>query len=64
MDYKIACIIVTYNRKELLKKCLNAVICQTFKPHTVYIIDNASSDGTMDAIKEWGFYDCKKMGFK
>lgn len=54
----IACIVVTYNRKELLKRCLDAVNQQTYKPKSVYIIDNASIDGTIDSVKEWGYYNC------
>ena len=57
---KIACVIVTYNRKVLLKNCLDAVASQTYKPHTVYITDNASTDGTMDSVKECGYYECEK----
>lgn len=57
---KIACIIVTYNRKTLLKRCLEAVNAQTYKPTCVYITDNASTDGTIDSVQEWGFYNCCK----
>ena len=49
---KIACVIVTYNRKQLLKRCLDAVVAQIFKPSVVYITDNASTDGTIDSVKE------------
>lgn len=61
---KIACNIVTYNRKELLKNCLDAVVNQTFKPDTVYITDNASTDGTIDAVKDWGYYNCEVNDIK
>ena len=57
--YKIACVVVTYNRKILLKRCLDAIVAQTYKPHCVYILDNASSDGTIDSVKEWSYYNCK-----
>lgn len=46
INYKIAAIVVTYNRKELLKKCINAILNQSFLPSIIYIIDNASTDGT------------------
>lgn len=59
---KIACVIVTYNRKELLKRCLEAVSTQTYKPNVVYIIDNASTDGTIDSVKDWGYYEREKDG--
>ena len=62
LDKRIACVIVTYNRKQLLKRCLDAVASQTYKPTVVYITDNASTDGTLDTVKEWGYYECEKEG--
>ena len=59
---KIACVIVTYNRKELLKRCIDAVCSQTYPPKTVYITDNASTDGTIESVKKWGYYECERDG--
>ena len=64
MDLEIACVIVTYNRKALLHRCLDAVLKQTFKPKCVYITDNASTDGTIDLVKDSGFYNCIKNGIE
>lgn len=61
---KIGCVVVTYNRKLLLKRCLFAVANQSFKPTCVYILDNASTDGTMEVVKEWGFYNTENDGIK
>ncbi len=58
MNYSIACIVVTYNRKEFLKECLSHISNQTYKPQTVYIVDNASTDGTIESVKKWGYYNC------
>lgn len=58
--FKIACIIVTYNRKAYLKRCLDAVNNQLYKPNVVFIIDNASIDGTMDFVMKCGYYECVK----
>lgn len=60
--WNIACVVVTYNRKELLKRCLDAVNSQVLKPSTVFIVDNASTDGTQDSVKEWGYYECIHNG--
>ena len=54
MKSKIAAVVVTYNRKELLAVCLDAILKQEYKPHTVYIIDNASTDGTEALVHELG----------
>lgn len=54
-NYRIAAVVVTYNRKEQLLDCLNAIANQTFKPAKVFIIDNASSDGSEEMIAEHGY---------
>lgn len=54
MQYKIACVVVTYNRKDLLLDCLKSISQQTYKPTTVFIIDNASTDGTKDLLLQEG----------
>lgn len=51
---KIAAVVVTYNRKNLLIECLKAIIEQSQKPNTVFIIDNASTDGTCELLKKHG----------
>src|SRR5437868_757112 len=43
---KIAAIVVTYNRRGLLEKCLEALKNQTIKLHSIIIVDNASTDDT------------------
>lgn len=42
---KVAAIVVTYNRKELLQQCVDKLQNQT-EPLDIFIIDNASTDGT------------------
>lgn len=61
MNYKVAVIVVTFNRKELLKYCLEAIVEQDYRPAGVYIIDNASTDRTDVWVKENG-YDGVKNG--
>lgn len=51
----ISTIIVTYNRKQYLERCLNAVLAQTRLPEALYIIDNASTDGTPEMLKDKGY---------
>ena len=61
---RIAGVVVTYNRKHLLKRCLEALSSQNFKPQVVFIVDNASTDGTMESVQEWGFYNCFNNGIE
>lgn len=51
MDKKIAAVVVTYNRKNDLKKNLKCLKKQTRKIDRIFIIDNASTDGTEDFIR-------------
>ncbi len=53
----VAAVIVTFNRKHLLGKCLEAVRAQTRPCERLFIIDNASSDGTFEFLAAQGFLD-------
>lgn len=46
----ITAIVVTYNRIELLRKCISALLQQTAPLKRIIIIDNASGDGTEEAF--------------
>ena len=52
MSERVCAVIVTYNRKDLLRECLNAVLGQTRPPDHVLVVDNASTDGTSEMLKE------------
>jgi rhamnopyranosyl-N-acetylglucosaminyl-diphospho-decaprenol beta-1,3/1,4-galactofuranosyltransferase len=43
--------VVTYNRRELLAACLQAIKAQTRRPDRVLVVDNASTDGTTDMVR-------------
>lgn len=48
---KVVALVVTYNRKELLIECLTAILNQTYPLTSIIIIDNASTDGTEEALR-------------
>lgn len=50
MNDQIAAVLVTYNRKALLKDCFDAVVGQTLLPDAIIIIDNNSMDGTQNLL--------------
>lgn len=52
---RIAAVVVTYNRKELLKENIEALQKQTRKPDGIIIIDNHSTDGTEEWIRSSGY---------
>ena len=48
----ISVIVVTWNARSLLKKCLISLYNQTYKRYEVIVVDNASEDKTAQMIKE------------
>lgn len=49
-DKSVAAIVVTYNRRELLIKCIESILNQKNAECDILIIDNASTDGTKEYI--------------
>lgn len=47
---RVAAVVVTYNRRELLEQTLDALEGQTRRPDHVVVIDNASTDATADFL--------------
>lgn len=48
---RISIIIPTFNRKHLLPKTLSSIFNQTIPPHEVIVIDDGSTDGTMEYLR-------------
>lgn len=44
---EVAVIVVTYNRLNLLKKCIEAVRIQTYSQFDIIVVNNGSTDGTL-----------------
>ena len=57
MNKSICAVVVTYNRKELLLNCLNALQKQTYPLEHIVVINNASQDGTVEYLRENGWQD-------
>jgi GT2 family glycosyltransferase len=51
----VCAVVVTYNRKDLLIECLDALCKQTRPVDAIYIVDNFSSDGTAQLLLEHGY---------
>jgi GT2 family glycosyltransferase len=56
-------IVVTYNRQNLLTRCLDAILNQTRCPDKIIVVDNASTDGTGQMLREakWASVDHIKL---
>lgn len=55
MSDSVCAVVVTYNRKDLLIECLEALRKQTRPIQGIYLIDNASTDGTPGLLMEKGY---------
>lgn len=52
MGEQVCAVVVTYNRKPLLRECLQALQAQTRAVDTILVVDNASTDGTLEMVAE------------
>lgn len=46
--------IPTYNRKEYLKETIQSILDQTYKDYEIVVVDDGSTDGTEQMLKELG----------
>ncbi|MCQ2974540.1 MAG: glycosyltransferase family 2 protein [Bacteroidales bacterium] len=51
MSQKISVIIPTRNRANFLPKTLNSILNQTLSPYEIIVIDNGSTDNTLEILK-------------
>jgi dTDP-4-dehydrorhamnose reductase len=49
---KIVAVVLTFNRKDLLQRCLDAIAKQTCRCDKIIVIDNGSSDGTVEMLRQ------------
>lgn len=52
MSPKVSVIIPAYNSWITLRSCINSIMYQTLQPKEIVVVDNASSDGTSEAVKK------------
>ena len=48
----VSIIVVSYNTREMTIECLRSVYAETTLPFEIVVVDNASSDGSAEAISE------------
>jgi len=48
---RVVAVVVTWNRRELLAESLDAIEAQTHPPSRVVVVDNASTDGTGEMLR-------------
>lgn len=57
---KVIAVVLTYNRRELLQKCLDAILTQTRACDEIIVINNGSTDDTRELL-ESGLYSGIKI---
>ncbi|MDR4463980.1 MAG: glycosyltransferase family 2 protein [Nitrospira sp.] len=53
MHPKVTVIIVNWNGGRFIDQCLSALLAQTVVPHEILLVDNASSDSSLDIVSRF-----------
>jgi len=53
MDEKVSVIVPMYNREALISRCLDSIAAQEWPGMEIIVVDNDSSDGSMDVALDW-----------
>lgn len=51
-NLKVAFLVVCWNNREIIDECIESIRAQTYREKAIYVIDNASSDGTAEHISQ------------
>ncbi|HUL44611.1 MAG TPA: glycosyltransferase [Bacteroidota bacterium] len=54
MSALVSVVVPTYNRRELLAKCLAAIRAQSYRNLEIIVVDDGSTDGTKDSLEMYG----------
>lgn len=49
----VAIVIPVYNRAEIVRDTLNSLAAQTLRPLHIVLVDNASTDNTLETLENW-----------
>lgn len=50
---KVTVVIVNWNGERYLDRCLSSLLAQTVIPHEIILVDNASSDASLDIVRRY-----------
>ena len=52
MAFEVHALVLTYNRRELVLRCIRALLAQSYPLASIIVVDNGGSDGTQAAVSE------------
>lgn len=56
MDNKFIIIVSQYNAVDYIKQCLDSIMNQDYKNYEVVVVDDCSTDGTLDIVFKYPFH--------
>lgn len=56
---RISIIIPVYDAEEKLMKCVDSIICQTQQDLEIILVDDGSTDGSLDICRKYAKMDCR-----
>lgn len=56
---RISVVIPAYNREETIINCLDSIVNQTYKPYEIIVVDDGSTDRTVDLVEEYAKFPVK-----
>jgi dTDP-4-dehydrorhamnose reductase len=60
---RVAACVLTYNRKDTLLRCIDAVLAQTHSVNLLIVFDNGSTDGTREALETAGHFTLSQLHY-
>ena len=64
MAVKVSIILAVYNVEKYIRQTLDSVINQTFKDIEIIVVDNKSTDKTLDIVNEYAKKDNRFVIYK
>jgi len=59
----VAAVVVTFNRKDLLAECLDALLRQSNPVNRIFVVDQASTDGTAELLKQRSYLENSRITY-
>ena len=52
-------VVIAYNRGDYIRQCLDSLVGQTFTDIEIIVVDDASTDGTLDVVRSYSDKDSR-----